>query len=418
MLPKPEKQGRGGNSPPLSFLAFAVLLLAVLSACVWVDASSVGTHAWESPVRLKRLWTRQLPKVARWRYKIPYLKYTVPGVSPMGELSVPLLEGGRIYVGTSSGKVLALTAEEGDELWKTRVSPDPITCKPALGEGIVAVGGQEAVVAGLDAETGEERWRRKLTAPIAGPLVYSKGRLYLQDTHGEVLAFEMATGKTLWSVAGVEPRGLIARGVGGPAINDEGTRLYVGRWDGVLMALDTAAGRVLWKQSYGGRDRRFRNTDIGLFLSENSLYFSIFMGPTFKLNLDDGIASWQATDAPASAGPASDGSRVYVPLATGGLAALDATVGAKLLGEAWGQDGLKPDLGIASQPVWLGDYLAVGTTQADHWYSRSGSIALIDPASGKLLWRSKVLRGNYSAVSASGGVTPATCSSTDWVSVP
>lgn len=88
---------------------------------------------------------------------------------------------GRVYVGTLDGRLVALDAKNGRELWSQRTFPieetRTITGAPRVAGGVVVIGhggaeyGVRGFVAGYDARTGQRRWRFYTVPgnPAAGP---------------------------------------------------------------------------------------------------------------------------------------------------------------------------------------------------------------------------------------------------------
>ncbi len=88
----------------------------------------------------------------------------------------------------------------------------------------------------------------------ASPIVHD-GTMYIVDGHSDVFALDAATGKQIWAykpteIAGEMPPltdikvccGRVSRGVGfSPG------RVYLGRLDGYLVALNAETGAVVWK---------------------------------------------------------------------------------------------------------------------------------------------------------------------------
>ncbi|WP_308917962.1 PQQ-like beta-propeller repeat protein [Jannaschia sp. LMIT008] len=116
----------------------------------------------------------------------------------------PVVSGGRIYVGTTSGRIVALDAESGDRLWTARdgaVSP-----LVAAGGSVFAVTDRAQLIR-LDAATGETVWRADLpfyrnTRRLArrqgvfvhhGP-VLAGGRLWVASSDGALRGFDPTSG--------------------------------------------------------------------------------------------------------------------------------------------------------------------------------------------------------------------------------
>jgi outer membrane protein assembly factor BamB len=166
-------------------------------------------------------------------------RWSVDNLSPA--VGVPALaRGGKVYVGTESGKLFARNVASGALLWSFHAG-SPITTSAAVAsdgtiyfgtrsKGVFAVGPQGAGV-----------WTAPI-GPIEGssPAIAADGTIYVGTKEGSVVALA-ADGSTLWQCA---IRAKNGPAVGSPTIN--GNRLYVGAADGYVRALDRGSGAILW----------------------------------------------------------------------------------------------------------------------------------------------------------------------------
>jgi outer membrane protein assembly factor BamB len=151
----------------------------------------------------------------------------------------PIVANGAVYFGTLKGRLRALNADTGQEIWNIDLAA-PIHHSPEYdGEHIYAatMGG---VVICVDANSGKEIWR--FTAPrrggfAASPAV-SAGLVHLGDRAGDLHAIDAATGKSVWSLHLNAP---ILQTV---AIKDG--KLAVAAEDLVPRLFDAASGKELW----------------------------------------------------------------------------------------------------------------------------------------------------------------------------
>ena len=107
----------------------------------------------------------------------------------------------------------------------------------------------------VDAKTGKERWRVALGEDLpfpwgwdfflSGPAV-AGSRLFVGSGNGEVLAVDAAAGKVLWRYA------TSGRVRSSPTVSDGA--VYVGSFDGHLYALDAERGTLQWRFATQGVD--------------------------------------------------------------------------------------------------------------------------------------------------------------------
>lgn len=199
--------------------------------------------------------------------------------------------GGPVATTTTAGAVSGASAPSGSwpypdaDLANTRVAPGSVISSadvaslreawsfPLTGTGAASVSGTGSLVAApvvvggtvyiqdlhcnvyaISLATGKLRWEYQVNIPeVSGPgpngVAVSGGVVYATSPH-EVYALSATTGKVLWS-----DTGLLNSGQGTYAIQPQvrGGRVYLasaygsGPGGGVLMALNAATGRVLWR---------------------------------------------------------------------------------------------------------------------------------------------------------------------------
>jgi alcohol dehydrogenase (cytochrome c) len=128
----------------------------------------------------------------------------------------PVVVGNTLYATTAGGRVIALNAATGQELWTFDPAPETVTlcCGPtnrgvSVWEGYVYVAGLDARLMALDARSGRLAWEADLGDPEAGysaimaPLAVN-GRVYVGVTgegygaRGFLAAFDARDGQEIW----------------------------------------------------------------------------------------------------------------------------------------------------------------------------------------------------------------------------
>lgn len=124
--------------------------------------------------------------------------------------SDPVVDNGRIYLATQSGRMAALDAQNGERLWTaTEGALSPVW--PA-GDSIFFVSDQAELLR-VDAQTGERIWgvdlpyfekerdrRKKAVFSHYGPII-AGGRLIVASNDGTMRSFDPTTGQALGSVS-------------------------------------------------------------------------------------------------------------------------------------------------------------------------------------------------------------------------
>lgn len=130
--------------------------------------------------------------------------------------ATPIVVDNTMYVTTAGGRVLALNAATGEELWRHEPALGPVAlcCGPRNGgvavyDRMVYVASLDARLLALDARTGQPAWEAQLADPSAGysatmAPVAVNGRVYVgvagerYGIRGFVAAFNAESGEELW----------------------------------------------------------------------------------------------------------------------------------------------------------------------------------------------------------------------------
>jgi polyvinyl alcohol dehydrogenase (cytochrome) len=295
-----------------------------------------------------------------------------------GELSAdaqPTIVGGRVFVGTQSGTVYALSAATGCVHWvfradaAVRAAVTVARIDAASGPRFAAfIGDRSGNVYAIDAASGAQLWKTKVDdfpfARVTGSPTFHDGRLYVGVASGE---------ETAGAVADYE----------------------CCKFRGSLVALNAATGRQVWK-TYTLPEAR----------------------PTTKNKI--GTQLWGPSGAPIWSSPAIDTQRKAIYVTTGNnysspatptsdaFVAFDMDTG-KLLwsrqmlaGDAWNTscrlpdqinctDKEAPDFDFASPPILVA--LPNGR-RALVSGQKSGVVHALDPdREGQILWQQRVGKG-------------------------
>jgi outer membrane protein assembly factor BamB len=184
----------------------------------------------------------------------------------LGYLSTPVESNGLVYLLSRSGKLYAINALNGHEVWMTQPDagspliggiiddPAPVT----VSNGMV-YGGIFNQLFALNAKTGKLAWSTKIEdqqilqgIQIAGNQLYtSSSHLSAHSNAGNIntsyaFGFNAQTGQKKWEHN--FPSWLLSS----PTLSAENV-LYVGTFDGNFFALKPESGDVIWQRNLGGR---------------------------------------------------------------------------------------------------------------------------------------------------------------------
>jgi outer membrane protein assembly factor BamB len=130
-----------------------------------------------------------------------------------GLLVAPLVVAGRVFAVSSTGRVVALDARDGRELWRAQLRSEEVAGVVRVSSGIAVANGKVAVLSDLGtlatfaADSGRELWKREVGEGSWGGISAMDRKLYLATKSGQVSAFADLDGSTLWTFpAGGEVR--------------------------------------------------------------------------------------------------------------------------------------------------------------------------------------------------------------------
>ncbi len=162
--------------------------------------------------------------------------------------------GGLVLVGTTGGNVVALSATDGAELWRTFVGSE-VVCRPAYGDNAVYAQTIDGRLLALEQDDGDLRWSFDIQVPVltlrgtASPS-YQDGVVYAGFANGTVSAIRTENGEPIWEHRLMLPEGRseldrIVDVDGSPLL--EGALIYAVAYQGRLKALRRADGNALWQ---------------------------------------------------------------------------------------------------------------------------------------------------------------------------
>ncbi len=174
---------------------------------------------------------------------------------PSASESSPLVDHGRLFLGSQNGTVYALRARDGGVLW-TYHAQGAVKASPTLKNGVLYFGDYSGHIQAISERDGHRIWRSGSGGALLGngtfystaAVIY--GRVFLGNTDGRVYAYDAATGKLDWAYQ------TGAYVYASPAVTNApglGPTVYVGSYDGRFYALDARSGHVDWSYDAHGR---------------------------------------------------------------------------------------------------------------------------------------------------------------------
>lgn len=168
----------------------------------------------------------------------------------------PVIANGKVLVAAQSDVVLAVDAKTGKWLWQyRRDTPSGFTIRgasrPAVHNGVAFVGFSDGQLVALHVDDGSVKWERSLSKPgqyvdvDTSPLVDDSGRVYAASYKDGLYALDEETGAVKWQTQEAGLAHLSGTG-----------DLIVGTGDEEVVAFDRAGGKKLWTLAVKNTDAR------------------------------------------------------------------------------------------------------------------------------------------------------------------
>jgi lanthanide-dependent methanol dehydrogenase len=173
-------------------------------------------------------------------------------------------DNGRIFFNTLDNNVIAVDANTGREIWKTKVGEinlgATMTMAPLVVKGLVLVGnsGGEMGVRGwlkaLDVASGAVRWTAYSTGPDKDVLIGTRFKPFYEDHKGKDLGTQTwpgdawsVGGGTVWGWLSYDPElDLVYHGTANPGPWNPEQRPGDNKWTSTLFARDPDNGEAVW----------------------------------------------------------------------------------------------------------------------------------------------------------------------------
>jgi PQQ-dependent dehydrogenase (methanol/ethanol family) len=180
--------------------------------------------------------------------------------------------GGKVFFNTLDGNTVAVAADDGHLLWKTRLGDinkgETMTMAPLVVKGKVLVGnsggefGVRGWIAALDADTGKIAWKAFHTGPDKDVLIGADFKpFYAQDKGADLgvrtwppEAWKIGGG-TVWGWISYDPQlNLIYYGTGNPGPWNADQRPGDNKWSAGIFARDPDTGQAKWFYQFSPHD--------------------------------------------------------------------------------------------------------------------------------------------------------------------
>jgi outer membrane protein assembly factor BamB len=149
------------------------------------------------------------------------------------------IRGGKAFVGSDSGKFLAIDLKTGQSSWQFDAGAG-IRCSPAATLDLVYCGADDGRFHAFDTRSGEKRWTFAAGGPVRGSPVIAGGIVLFGANDHNLYALDRHTGKKLWSFRADDYCVQVP-----PVVH--GDQVFCAQWTERIFALDLKTGREQWR---------------------------------------------------------------------------------------------------------------------------------------------------------------------------
>ena len=303
-------------------------------------------------------------------------------------ISSPVMGRGRVYIGSTNGKVYALNLADGKQQWEFDLGDD-IEASPLLLGDSIYIGSLSGDLFCLDAETGAVRWKYATDNSIYGSANWvevstnqEQGTeiwILIGSYDNRMHCIRAATGELIWSF---ETDNYIN---GAPAT--DGQSVVFGGCDENLYIVSVRdgveQGRV-WSGSY---------IPASAALLEKRAYLGHYDNKLICIDIIENKIIWEYEDkengGPFFSSPAVGPQRVLIGSRDGRLHCVDRETGQKLWAFPTRDE-------IDSSPVIAGDKVVIG--------SIDGRVYVVDLETGQEVWSYEIGAAIISCPAVAGGL--------------
>ena len=350
-------------------LTTSVLLLLISGCSTFQEWFGSEEEDATAPVELERIDTKVKLK-KQWSSKIG------DGQGDGFYKITPTLVDGVLYVASSDGEVAAISAADGDRLWRVELER-PLSGGVGYHDRSLYLGGADGSVLQLSADDGVVEWEAAVSGEVLAAPAVSDDWVIVQTYDGKLLGFQSDADEPTWTFTSDVPV-LTLRGTSTPIL--VGGNAIAGFGDGKVIAVDVNSGNVSWESRIGvpqGSSEIDRIVDIDGAMTQQGieLFVASYQGRVAALDNRTGRKLWQQNVSSVTGTHVGFGN-VYVADVDGTLSAFLRT------GQGVRWQNIELGYRQLSRPTPVSSYVA--TVDFD------GYLHLLSQVDGQIVGRTKI----------------------------
>jgi outer membrane protein assembly factor BamB len=281
----------------------------------------------------------------------------------------PAIADGVVYVGANDGKLRAIKAETGKDLWAVETGGAEILAEPLVDSDKVYSANGMGVVSAFT-KAGKKVWSFTAADAVYSSPIMADGNVVFGCNDGWLYALDAATGKLVWvnrdGTYTVESKPFVWHG-----------KVYYGAWDQYIRCVNAKDGKLVWRQICEGSrvakgaKRYYSPADAMPVVVEGKLMIADRNMMLSILNAETGEPAGSMRGVSA-AGVSEDGKFAYLRKLNGNVAKIDSA------GKEIWSVGVHVGA-IPTAPIEKNGLVYVS--------SGKGTVSAIAADSGKILWQ-------------------------------
>lgn len=289
----------------------------------------------------------------------------------------PVFDGGVVYAASENGVVIAVAADSGNEIWRTRVD-STITGGVGAGSGLVLLGTEDAEVIALDQFDGSEKWRVAVSSEVLSAPQTNGDVVVAQTVDDKLVALDADDGEQRWTYEATLPP-LTLRGNSKPLFTPLGS-VIAGFSNGTLVSVSANNGVWRWEERVAVPEGQYDidrviDVDGDLLLDGGRVFASSYQGNLMAFDVASGRIVW-GLEASSYHGLTQGFGNLYYSDDEGHIVAVRNNTEEII----WRNDDL--EFREQTAPVAIGNYIAVADFE--------GYIHLLSQIDGRIVGRTRV----------------------------
>lgn len=323
-----KSEEKGGVSGPEA--SGSIVLPPAVTNASWSQPGGVATNApghLAVGEALRTIWTADAGEGSTKRTRLT---------------AIPIVYDNKIFTLDAEGSARAISVSGGETVWQVSLVPEgksgfdylhPFnksnTSRAGFGGGLAADGGKVFIATGfgtvvaLDVNSGKPVWTKKLAIPIREAPTAADGRVFVVNAESELYCLSAADGTELWTQKGLPENAAVLTSAS-PAVS--GNLVFVPFPSGEITALDIKNGQPKWTDTLAKGDVNNSATAIGEaarpVVDREAVFAMSRGGQLIATSKDKGERLW-TREIRGSQTPWIAGDALFVVDATGKLVALN-----------------------------------------------------------------------------------------------